>query len=188
RPQSPAGSASAPVVIARSTQPVVNGPLGQWIPSGPGFYQVALTVRDKAGNVRTRTTNVGWSSTPAIANLSVDPRFFSPNGDGVRDVAWVRYTALLPVTADFDVMDSSGNRVRTFTRTHLQPEESSFDWDGRNDSGARAADDVYSLRVEGTSFGVVLDTTPPEAVLALSKTLPPSQGSELAWNSLTALR
>ncbi len=79
------GSTAPFMTIATSTTPVQNGLLTEWIPPAPGMYEAQLLARDRAGNVRTRTAAFGYSLSPAVANVSRAPEYFSPNGDGVLD-------------------------------------------------------------------------------------------------------
>jgi flagellar hook assembly protein FlgD/subtilase family serine protease len=154
-------STAEPVVVARGTAPVVDGELGTWMPPGPGTYEAILTVRDRAGNADTASTYVAWSNAPAIANLFVDPSIFSPNGDGRLDTALVRYTAALPVNARFEIVAASGEVIRTIERTHVEPGDYAFTWNGLDDTGVRAPDGDYVVRAEGVSQAVTIDTTPP---------------------------
>lgn len=155
------------VAISRSAVPVVRGLLGNWTPPGPGLYDVQLLVRDKAGNVRTRRTTVGYSDRPVVANVTREPEYFSPNNDEVLDEVSIRYTVTASASIEFRVINATGNVVRHMARTHTAAGDYSLVWDGRDDNGDVAAEGRYTLAVEGNELEVTLDTTPPALALNL---------------------
>ncbi len=154
-----------PVVIRRGIAPVIDAELASWVPPGPGLYEAILTVTDKAGNAVQSSTVVGWSTTPAIASLTVDPAVFSPNGDGRLDATTVSYTVVLPGDTEFRISDVNGNLVRRIARTDTEPGPTSFVWDGRDDAGVVVADGVYRVDGHGISQLVEVDATPPQIEL-----------------------
>ncbi|HSP80200.1 MAG TPA: FlgD immunoglobulin-like domain containing protein, partial [Myxococcaceae bacterium] len=170
----PFGSDTEPVVITRRQTPVIDGVLATWTPPGPGLYEAVLTVKDKAGNVTTRSTRAVWSDATAIAELSAEPVFISPNGDGLQDEASVAYRATMPLTTCFSVTDANGLVVRAFDRTHLEPGMYGLAWDGLDDTGAPVADGDYSISAERIGTGLVVDTRSPDARLLPGHQLPRS--------------
>ncbi len=167
----PFGAKTSPTVVKRSSDPVQRGVLAQWSPPSPGVYEAFLTVYDKAGNQITRRGRASWSLTPLIADLDAAPRYLSPNGDAVQDSTLVTYSAVQPLTTEFTI-SGMGKLVRRVDRTHLQPEASSFVWDGRDDAGEVVRDGLYAVGAEGVSVPVVVDATPPDVALALVKDEP----------------
>lgn len=165
----------ASTVVARAALPVVNGTLAEWTPSAPGTYEVTVTARDKAGNVRQRSTLAAWSSTPLLANLWREPEFISPNGDGVQDVSELRYTNTAPLTTQLEFVSTAGTAVRHVPLTHTQGGDQTFTWDGRDDQAQVVADGAYTARMEGASLRFVVDTTPPDLEFRYSKTLEPAE-------------
>jgi flagellar hook assembly protein FlgD len=108
---------------------------------------------------------------PVVQAPGLD-HYFSPNGDGVHDAN--RFSVRLregdgPVIVD--VVDVEGDAVRRLADGANAGGERdlALTWDGRTDSGARAADGEYQVRVtlrdEGRSVTVpratTLDTAPP---------------------------
>jgi large repetitive protein len=80
----------------------------------------------------------------------VTNRYFSPNGDGVKDTT--RFFFRLAGVADVavEIVDERGRVVRRHEGPELLGIESgSFEWDGRNDRGQVARDGDYSLRALG---------------------------------------
>ncbi|HEY6324561.1 MAG TPA: CARDB domain-containing protein, partial [Thermoanaerobaculia bacterium] len=151
-----------------STTPVLDSQFTNWVPPGPGSYLVRLTVQDLAGNSRTAVRRVSSSDSPSITDLSITPRYFSPNGDGVLDTATIHYRVLQPVHLDFRFFDGTGNLVRTISQDHSEI-GSSFDvvWDGRGDDGQVVPDGEYTVKVLSYELFVTVDTTPPTVDLEL---------------------
>ncbi len=151
-----------PIAPVFTTQ-VVDSDLGQWAPPGPGAYLVRLTVEDLAGNRRTVTQRVQWGANTVITDLFRSPEYISPNGDGIQDQALLHYRVLEPVNLEFNIYDSLGSRVRTFTRNHPAAlVDVVVEWDGRGDSGAVVADGTYRLTVLDYEFAIKVDSTYPQ--------------------------
>ncbi|MBN1208650.1 MAG: PD40 domain-containing protein [Myxococcaceae bacterium] len=162
--------ASGPfVAVATSTTPVLNGRLTEWIPPGPGMYEAQLLARDRAGNVRTRTVAFGYSLSPAVANVSRAPEFFSPNGDGVLDTVELRYTITRATIGELQILDASNQVVRQQALPHEVAGDFTLSWDGRDAQGQPVPDGEYTLSLDGTRLSVVVDSTPPLAELSLSE-------------------
>ncbi|TCO37652.1 CARDB domain-containing protein [Dokdonella fugitiva] len=135
-----------------------------WVPPQPGTFVIRLVVMDKAGNsVSTLATASSFDSS-AIDNFSLAPRYFSPNGDGVNDIAVAKYRVRQPVTLAIRITDATGAIVRTVDLTYgtadLGAQE--FHWDGRDDAGHALPDGRYRLNADGFAAWLTLDTLPPE--------------------------
>jgi subtilase family serine protease/flagellar hook assembly protein FlgD/Tol biopolymer transport system component len=179
---------SAPLQqIASGTAPVVDGLMAKWTPPAEGLYEAVLTVSDKAGNVRVKRSRFAWNTTPAIANVSRDPEYISPNADGVQDEATIKYSATKPVTIDFLVRDAAGQAVRHIPVTQLAAGDYQTRWDGKDDAGSLVADGVYELVIGGARRRVVVDTVAPKVELALLDRLPPEGANEFALGSIPGL-
>ncbi|WP_224249089.1 CARDB domain-containing protein [Hyalangium gracile] len=163
------GSTAPFVTIATSVTPVQNGLLTEWIPPAPGMYEAQLLAKDRAGNVRTRTVAFGYSLSPAVANVSRAPEYFSPNGDGVLDTTELRYTITRATIADLQILDARNQVVQQWFLNHPQTGSFTLAWDGRDAQGQRVPDGVYTLSIDGTRLSVVVDTTPPVAQLTLAE-------------------
>ena len=114
---------------------------------------------------------------PKAVDARTLTRVFSPNGDGVTDVA--RFSIRLERGDDVDatVLNRRTDReVRhLFVGRHVPADRTVFfSWDGRTDSGARAPDAYYklliTLRGQGRSAiankRFVLDSAPPRPAVA----------------------
>jgi hypothetical protein len=95
---------------------------------------------------------------------------FSPNGDGVKDSAQIRFK--LPEAAELTVtiLDEEGGIVRRISTNEYRGEGlQSFRWDGRTDENLVAPEDTYRVRVGFRDEGrtntlpheIKLDLTPP---------------------------
>ncbi len=163
----PRGSSAAPFVLASGAETVLDGELVRWTPPAPGVWEAKLHARDRAGNVRSITTLASWAEVPAIANVRVNPRLFSPNGDGRQDLATVSYSVQEPVSTVLEISNPSGAVVRSLPMTHAQTGNYVIEWDGRDVGGLSLPDGTYRFAVGKESAQAILDSTYPVATLAL---------------------
>ncbi len=155
------GSPWQPVAPA-STIPVVDGRFTTWVPPAVGTFYVRLTATDQAGNQKLRIQRVSWSETPSITGLFSDVPFVSPNGDGSQDAAVLQFTVREPVNLELQILDATGQRIRTIHQSHtVIGEQASLTWDGRDAFGFLVPDGDYRLVVEGFEFFVTIDTAGP---------------------------
>ena len=98
------------------------------------------------------------------------PPWISPNADGRKDVATLRFRLPEPGRGTVQVVDAAGRPVRTLAReAPLRAGRNAYPWDGRVDAGAVAPEGAYRLRVLLTSRDrtltalnlLTLDVTPP---------------------------
>ena len=86
-----------------------------------------------------------------LGNPRIKPRIFTPNGDGVNDVAEIE-TDVFVVEGDnpvsIRVFDLSGRCVRTLSLTSRRPSgRHRVAWDGRSDRGRMLPPGTYAVRV-----------------------------------------
>lgn len=104
-------------------------------------------------------------STPPVIDVGRITRFFSPNGDGNRDVNRISITLRVADDATVDVVNLDGDRVKRLADNRaMQPYRPlRLIWNGTDDAGARVSDGKYRLRValrdEGRSATVQKTTT-----------------------------
>lgn len=116
-------------------------------------------------------------SSPPVLQVHGLARYFSPNGDGVRDVDDFSIVLKSSDEATVDVITTGGDRVRRLaSNVHVVAYRPlRLSWDGRTDAGKVAPDGLYRLRVslrdEGRSAvyqkTMELDTTPPKPIVCL---------------------
>ena len=96
------------------------------------------------------TLSVRTSLSPRLlADLKVEPRIFSPNGDGINDISSFSFS-LLQVTegipVKLEIFDLSGRLVSL--QEHLKESgPSNFSWDGRSKNRQLVAPGIYMYRV-----------------------------------------
>src|SRR3954463_10606720 len=112
-------------------------------------------------------------STPPVIDVGRVTRYFSPNGDGQRDLNQISITLRIADEATVDVVDQDGDPVKRLAdgvaMRAYRPLR--LTWDGTTDDGTRAPDGRYRLRValrdEGRSAVVqktiTLDTRAPRS-------------------------
>jgi flagellar hook assembly protein FlgD len=111
-------------------------------------------------------------STPVVTRISM-PVYVSPNGDGRKDTARIKFFLPKADHVTVSMTDANGDEVRRLADRHLSRGRHRFRWNGRDSSGAIAPDGTYFLRVilngegRGTSTrrGIQLVTRPPLAKL-----------------------
>jgi hypothetical protein len=76
-------------------------------------------------------------------------RLFTPNADGYHDTAQIRFVLGRPDAVSVALADARGRVVRHLAQDRPLPadERVRFHWGGRTDSGARAPDGTYTVRV-----------------------------------------
>ncbi|HEX3529651.1 MAG TPA: CARDB domain-containing protein [Thermoanaerobaculia bacterium] len=97
---------------------------------------------------------------PHDGDFYVTERYFSPNGDGVKDTTRFFFRAPAGVVpAAVEAVDARGRVVRRYAGGDLAA--ASFEWDGRDDRGVMAADGDYRLRLvdaQGKEIGAAVTT------------------------------
>ena len=137
-----------------------------------GSYRFALEVSELSGNSRTilsKPFTLDTSKTELA--LSVSPTAFSPNADGLQDVATITpLVRALSGIESYEVRVFSGSgTVRVFSGSGSVP--SSFSWDGKDEAGSPCSDGTYfatiktlansGAQADAQSSTFTLDTTPP---------------------------
>ena len=114
-------------------------------------------------------------SRPPVVKVTRVTQFFSPDGDGRRDVNRISVVVKDPDEVTIAVLDADGERVRRLASNvaarRFRPVR--VRWDGRDDAGRRLPDGLYRLRIglrrQGRSVvsskTIRLDTTAPEPVV-----------------------
>jgi hypothetical protein len=110
---------------------------------------------------------------PSVVRRVKVSRSFSPNGDGHRDAAKIRFMLTRPDVVTLTVLDASGHRVRRLATATpvLADRVLRFRWDGDTDAGRRAAPGRYAAQLmlarRGRTIELVrrmrLRATPPRS-------------------------
>jgi subtilase family serine protease/Tol biopolymer transport system component len=167
--------ADCPSVLSTGSVHALNLGAG---PLDNGWHDVRLDFCDASGNVGSTTRRVLVTRDPPKLQVrSVQPRVFSPNGDGQKEATLATVLLREPgvLTARVHAGDQTGAVVRTlfFDQPQATTEAGVF-WDGRNDAGQRVPDGPYAIvftaadACGGTgraSGSVEVDTVPPAVAL-----------------------
>ncbi len=137
---------------------------GSLVPDGN--YSLELTAESPG---QSDSSSRGIVVDRTLGFLNVQPRDFSPNGDGRLDTAGVTFTLAHGARVRVLVLHRDTRIATLEPASDLSYGPKSFIWDGKNRYGSRASDRSYRIRVEATtSLGtrvlskpVRLDTTPP---------------------------
>ena len=83
--------------------------------------------------------------------LTIQPRIFTPNGDGANDVAEISYAILHliePSPSEVNIYDLAGGRVRRLNYAEVQNGRIQLQWDGRGDDDRLVRPGIYLAVVE----------------------------------------
>lgn len=109
-----------------------------------GTHTLTYRATDRAGNVEpTRTFRLVIDRTAPSLGATTVGGPFSPNGDGMRDIAQITHGVTETGSIAGVVTDGSGATIRTFTARVDGP--GTIGWDGRSESGAIVANGTYAL-------------------------------------------
>ncbi|MCP4657669.1 MAG: hypothetical protein GY856_19865, partial [bacterium] len=104
----------------------------------------AVAEGSEANNIVTRLVSTG-SGGP------VSNRYFSPNGDGVKDTTVFTFALGSPTTVTIEIRDPRGELVRWYGGPeHAGVAAGTFAWDGLDDAGRVVADGDYEIAALGT--------------------------------------
>jgi len=103
---------------------------------------------------------------------------FSPNGDGIRDQASIRFSLQRSDDVTVSIVDREGSVVRRLAKDRRLPGRRplQFVWDGRNQDGRVVPDGPYRVRIglrnEGRTVTlrrqITVDTTPPRPTVTIT--------------------
>lgn len=143
-----------------------------------GLYTIRLFARDRAANEAETAVTVDVGEAVYLERMAVDPRAFSPNGDGRKDTTTIEYVLLAPAEVTLEVRDASNAVVRRLESSLAHPAGlHAIVWDGTNDSGGSVAEGNLRVHirveqpatpgvVQQASTALLLDKTPPAIALA----------------------
>jgi subtilase family serine protease/flagellar hook assembly protein FlgD len=156
--------ASWQALLPATSEEVLRDEFLTWVPPRPGTFAIRLIVTDKAGNRASALATASSFDSSVIDNFALAPRYFSPNGDGIQDLAVAKYRVRQPATLAIRIGDTGGTIVRSVDLTYGAAELGTheFAWDGRDNGGQLLPDGRYRLDVDGFAAWLTLDTLAPE--------------------------
>lgn len=152
-PRREAGDLGGPVeVYFRAPVLRYGTPFDGWVRDSERPLELAQRINpgNAAPEFVSETLSVRTSLSPRLlADLLVEPRVFSPNGDGVNDIS--RFSLnLLQVTENvplrLEIFDLSGRLLRQQEGLH-ESGRFSFSWNGRDDQQDLVAPGLYMYRI-----------------------------------------
>lgn len=148
--------------LVEGTRPVrVPEVLTQWSTAGAqGPVWIRLAAQDAVGNLAQLVRSIELLPRAAVLQEArLEPALFSPNSDGGLDEAVLLLTLRRAARLHVRVLDTQGALVRELASDLTAAEGNRvLVWDGRNQSGAVAADATYSIEVRA------IDVATPESV------------------------
>ncbi|MBI5041172.1 MAG: gliding motility-associated C-terminal domain-containing protein [Gammaproteobacteria bacterium] len=140
-------------------------------PSGSNIVYTSYNPSVSTGLVNYSNAATSPQQGPVLTAISITEAYFSPNGDGAKDVSVLTGTLSQTATWNVDVVNSVGQVVRTTTGSGTSV---SMAWDGRDTGGILVSDGRYSFIVSAIannlggrvgSSNVMLDTIAPTSNL-----------------------
>jgi hypothetical protein len=87
--------------------------------------------------------------TAITASVEVSPKVFSPDNDGIDDIATIHYTVTEPgYVANITIFDAAGRPVRNLVRNGTLGLKSYWNWDGLDDKGLKLPVGTYVFFTE----------------------------------------
>jgi hypothetical protein len=89
------------------------------------------------------------SDTEIQDEITIEPKAFSPNGDGYNDELAIKFKlSKTGFIANVRIFDIAGRQVKFLVKNQSQSQEGSWFWNGESDSGQRLNLGVYIVLVE----------------------------------------
>ncbi|WP_082507133.1 CARDB domain-containing protein [Duganella sp. Root336D2] len=126
-----------------------------------GLNFVVVADPDQRIEEKTRANNTArLVTTVQDGDLFITERYFSPNGDGVKDSTMLSFRLKQLGDVSVQVLDKDDKVVRQFSGAGMtQVNGGSVSWDGVDERGALMADGSYRLRLLGKDGSVLGEKT-----------------------------
>lgn len=115
-----------------------------------GNYKVAVLIPSDDGNlIGSRRSAKIDVQRPELQMLTVSPAVFSPNGDGIADVATISALPTEKALVTIYVYEANGTLVRELDRNYRDPANGQFtiDWDGLSDTKQKVPAGDYKIKM-----------------------------------------
>ncbi|MEJ8801088.1 lamin tail domain-containing protein [Pontibacter sp. H249] len=127
--------------------------------NGVSLERIRLEGPSTASNFHSAATTVfatpGYLNSQLQANVqaqqlfTVEPKVFSPDGDGYEDFTTINYSSdKSGLVANITIFDAQGREVRKLVRNELMATNGFFRWDGLRQDGTKANIGPYILFIE----------------------------------------
>ncbi|MBC3872944.1 CARDB domain-containing protein [Undibacterium flavidum] len=150
-----------------------------------GLLSLRVVAQDSVGNNSVVSMPIEITTrNDLISYLESAPAIFSPNGDGKRDMATIRYALLSPAKVKLEILRDTidGSLVKTLINDEVLNSGAAVRlWDGTNLLGQLERDGLYFAKMTATSLDnasvkqevatqIVLDNVAPKATITYPKT------------------
>jgi Tol biopolymer transport system component/flagellar hook assembly protein FlgD/fibronectin type 3 domain-containing protein len=135
-------------LLATGAASVVEGALGAWNNQQEGPWTLRLSAYDEAKNRNQMMVTVDLGDREdLIKSFSAEPRFISPNQNGIDDYTIIEYVLTAASEVLLEILDMQGQIVKSFTTTTAAAGLFNFAWEGANQQGTFAGDGQYLVRL-----------------------------------------
>ncbi len=127
---------------------------------GVSLERIDYNAPSMQSNFHSAASSVGYG-TPGYKNsqfrvdqqaqgeITVSPEIFSPDNDGIDDIATIGYRFPTPgYTANITIFDASGRPVRYLQKNALSGTSGSYTWDGLGEKQQKLAQGIYIIYTE----------------------------------------
>ncbi|QMU30127.1 lamin tail domain-containing protein [Adhaeribacter radiodurans] len=128
--------------------------------NGVSLERIRLERPSIASNFHSAASNVGYAS-PGYRNsqvqelamatqvFTIEPKVFTPDGDGDRDFTTINYEAAKNgMVANITVYDTNGRLIKNLVKNELLANQGFFQWDGTNNQQQKAPIGYYVLFIQ----------------------------------------
>jgi len=112
---------------------------------GPQKLAVLVNPGQTVPEQRTNNNRAERQVSVQDAALALSEPYFSPNGDGIRDVTEISYRLAAEAPVEARIEDAQGKQVRILTAPTAAA--ASLSWDGRSTEGRLVPDGMYRIHV-----------------------------------------
>lgn len=104
----------------------------------------------------------------ATDEITIEPEAFTPDGDGIDDVATFRYSQTSAgKRADLLIYDSGGRLVKTLLKNQVMGTTGTIEWDGTDDQGKLVRMGYYMVLIKTLDTSGTITTYKKRVVVAL---------------------
>jgi hypothetical protein len=128
--------------------------------NGVSLERIRLDGPSTSGNFHSGATSAGYA-TPGYRNsqgqetvnttraFTIEPKVFTPDGDGDQDFTTINYTAdKNGLVANITVYDTGGRLIRQLVKNELLASQGFFQWDGTDNQHRKAPVGYYVLFIQ----------------------------------------
>jgi len=128
--------------------------------NGVSLERIRLQGDSSAANWHSAASTVGYATpgyknsqyyeqTPASQFFSIEPKIFTPDGDGEKDFTTINYrTETAGYITNITIYDASGREIKRLLKNELLAQNGFFQWDGLDERSRKVPVGYYVLYIE----------------------------------------